>query len=74
MQQITPTHGHWEEGAGYDYRGRKVYDSLDCSACKGIVKVEFSEKRHLKESFKYCPYCGVPMCEETRLKEEKLWM
>lgn len=54
-------HGHWEDGCGVDRCCRKVYDSIDCSHCNEIFKIESHDREYWKKRFKVCPFCGAVM-------------
>jgi hypothetical protein len=53
-------HGRWLDGSAI-HNGKKVYDSIDCSVCEEIFKIESESREYWKERFKVCPFCGAVM-------------
>lgn len=54
-------HGQWLDGYAVDSSGKKVYDSIDCSVCNEIFKIESHDREYWKNRFKECPFCGSQM-------------
>jgi hypothetical protein len=52
--------GQWIDGYAM-HNGKKVYDSIDCSACEGVFKIESHDREYWKKQFEFCPYCGADM-------------
>lgn len=53
-------HGRWEDGYAI-HDGKEVYQSIDCSVCNEIFKIESHDREYWKERFKVCPFCGSQM-------------
>ena len=60
VDAVEVVHGRWEDGCAY-FNGRKVYDSIDCSRCEGVLKIESETGEYWKEKYKWCPFCGAKM-------------
>ena len=59
---VTKTiHGKWLDGYAVDSNGKKVYDSIDCSNCEELFKIESHDGEYWKNRFKACPFCGAYM-------------
>lgn len=57
---VEVVHAEWQDG--YAVRGgKKVYDSIDCSNCNEIFKIESQDREYWKNRFKVCPFCGAVM-------------
>jgi hypothetical protein len=38
-----------------------VYQSIDCSVCEGVFKIESRNREYWKEKLEYCPFSGAKM-------------
>ena len=57
---IGMVRAEWQDG--YAMRGgKKVYDSIDCSKCEEVFKIESHDREYWKNRFKVCPFCGAKM-------------
>ena len=63
VDAVPVVHGHWIDGYAVDGTGKKVYDSIDCSVCEDIFKIESHDREYWKTRFKSCPFCGALMDE-----------
>lgn len=61
VDAVEVVHGEWLDGYAVDHNGKKVYDSIDCSVCAGIFKIENHSREYWKEKFMFCPFCGSLM-------------
>lgn len=61
MDVVEVVHGEWFDGYAVDRDGKKVYDSIDCSVCEEIFKIESHDREYWKDSFRVCPFCGAIM-------------
>ena len=61
LDVVTEIHGYWIDGYGMDNSGKKTYDSIDCSECDSIFKIESHDRAYWKERFGWCPFCGAKM-------------
>ena len=57
-------HGRWIDSYAVDSNGKKVYDSIDCSVCEEVYKIETHDREYWKGRFKQCFCCGAKMDEE----------
>lgn len=57
---VEVVHGRWLDGSAI-HNGKKVYDSIDCSVCEEIFKIESHDREYWKARFKVCPFCGAVM-------------
>lgn len=53
-------HGRWEDGYAI-HNGKEAYQSIDCSHCNDIFKIESHDLEYWKKRFKVCPFCGAIM-------------
>ena len=60
VDAVPVVHGRWEDGCAI-HNGKKVYDSIDCSVCNEIFKIESHDREYWKNRFKNCPFCGALM-------------
>ena len=63
VDAVPVVHGHWIDGYAVDSTGKKVYDSIDCSVCEDIFKIEYHDREYWKARFKSCPFCWALMDE-----------
>jgi hypothetical protein len=61
LTAIEVVHGQWLDGCAVDNYGKEVYDSIDCSVCEEIFKIESHDREYWKSRFKVCPFCGAIM-------------
>ena len=61
VDAVEVVHGQWLDGFAVDHNGKKVYDSIDCSHCYEIFKIESYDREYWKNRFKVCPFCGAKM-------------
>ena len=61
VDAVEVVHGQWLDGHAVDHTGKKVYDSIDCSVCEEIFKIESHDREYWKGRFKVCPFCGAVM-------------
>lgn len=62
MDAVPVVHGEWLDGWAVDQRtGDKVYDSIDCSVCEEVFKIESHDREYWKGRFKRCFCCGAVM-------------
>lgn len=54
-------HAEWVDGYSCYTNGVKVYDSIDCSACEDVFKIETHDSDYWKKRLKRCPSCGAIM-------------
>lgn len=54
-------HGRWIDGYAVDSNSKKVYDSIDCSVCEEVYKIETHDREYWKGRFKQCFCCGAKM-------------
>ena len=55
-------HGEWLDGYAV-HNGKEVYQSIDCSVCEEVFKIESHDREYWKTRFKSCPFCGALMDE-----------
>jgi hypothetical protein len=68
VDAVEVVHAEW--GYGYAVQnGKKVYDSIDCSNCEEIFKIESHDREYWKKRFKVCPFCGAVMDGERKDNE-----
>jgi hypothetical protein len=65
VEAIPVVHGEWLDGSAI-HNGKKVYDSIDCSVCEEIFKIESHDREYWKARFKVCPFCGAVMDGERK--------
>ena len=53
-------HGEWLDGWAM-HKGKKVYDSIDCSVCEEVFQIESHDREYWKKRFKRCFCCGAVM-------------
>jgi hypothetical protein len=61
VDAVEVVHAEWLDGYAADRIGRKVYDSIDCSHCEEVFKIESETREYWKARFKVCPFCGAKM-------------
>ncbi len=59
----------WLDGCAI-HNGKEVYQSIDCSHCEEIFKIESETREYWKARFKVCPFCGAVM-DGKRKENEK---
>jgi hypothetical protein len=52
-------HGEWIDS--YSIHNGKTHDSIDCSACEEVFKIESHDREYWKRRFKRCFCCGAVM-------------
>jgi hypothetical protein len=70
VDAVGVEHGRWLDGSAI-HNGKKVYDSIDCSVCEEIFKIESHDREYWKARFKVCPFCGAVMDGERKDNERK---
>lgn len=55
-------HGEWIDGSAV-HNGKEVYQSIDCSVCEEVFKIESHDREYWKKRFKRCFSCGAVMGE-----------
>jgi hypothetical protein len=60
-EMVEVVHGEWIDGYAVDSNGKKVYDSIDCSVCEEVYKIESHDREYWKGRFKRCFCCGAKM-------------
>lgn len=60
VDAVEVVHAHWEDGYAI-HNGKEVYQSIDCSHCNEIFKIESHDREYWKKRFKVCPFCGAKM-------------
>lgn len=63
--RVEVVRGEWVDGYAVDHNGKKIYDSIDCSVCEEIFKIESHDREYWKGRFKTCPFCGADMRERS---------
>lgn len=53
-------HAEWLDGCAI-HNGKEAYQSIDCSHCNDIFKIESHDREYWKKRFKVCPFCGAVM-------------
>lgn len=66
VDAVEVVRGEWLDGYAVDVNGEKVYDSIDCSECEEVFKIESHDREYWKGRFKACPFCGARMDGERR--------
>lgn len=61
VDAVEVVHAEWLDGYAVDSNGKKVYDSIDCSHCEEVFKIESETREYWKARFKMCPFCGAHM-------------
>ena len=61
VDAVEVVHAEWLDGWGVNRVGEKAYDSIDCSHCEEIFKIESRTREYWKARFKACPFCGAKM-------------
>ena len=60
VDAVEVVYGEWIDGCAM-HNGKKVYDSIDCSRCEEVFKIESHDREYWKNRFKVCPFCGAFM-------------
>lgn len=60
VDAVEVVHAHWKDGYAI-HNGKEVYQSIDCSHCNDIFKIESHDREYWKKRFKACPFCGALM-------------
>ena len=53
-------HGEWLDGSAV-HNGKEVYQSIDCSVCEEVFKIESHDREYWKKRFERCFCCGAVM-------------
>ena len=61
VDAVEVVHGRWIDSYAVDSNGKKVYDSIDCSVCEEVYKIESHDREYWKGRFKRCFCCGAKM-------------
>lgn len=61
VDAVPVVHGTWLYGSGMSRDGSVVYESIDCSVCEEVFKIESHDRKYWKNRFKNCPFCGAKM-------------
>ena len=61
VDAVEVVHGEWLDGYAVDHNGKKVYDSIDCSVCEEVFKIESHDREYWKGRLKRCYCCGAVM-------------
>ena len=61
VDAVEVVHGRWIDSYAVDSNGKKVYDSIDCSVCEEVYKIESHDREYWKGRFKRCFCCGATM-------------
>lgn len=61
VEAAEVVHGEWIDGYSLDCNGKKHYESIDCSVCEEIFKIESHDREYWKRRFKTCPFCSAKM-------------
>lgn len=60
VDAIHVVHAEWLDGCAI-HNGKEAYQSIDCSRCNDIFKIESHDREYWKKRFKVCPFCGAIM-------------
>lgn len=60
VDAIPVVHAEWLDGCAI-HNGKEVYQSIDCSHCNEVFKIESHDREYWKKRFKVCPFCGSYM-------------
>ena len=61
VDAVEVVHAEWLDGSGISRDGSVVYESIDCSHCEEVFKIESETREYWKARFKVCPFCGAVM-------------
>ena len=61
VDAVEVVHAEWLDGSGMSRDGSIVYESIDCSHCKEVFKIESETREYWKDRFGVCPFCGAVM-------------
>lgn len=60
VDAVPVVHAEWLDGCAI-HNGKEAYQSIDCSHCNDIFKIESHDREYWKKRFKVCPFCGAIM-------------
>ena len=60
VDTVEVVHGEWLDGCAI-HNGKEVYQSIDCSVCEEVFKIESHDREYWKGRFKRCFCCGAKM-------------
>lgn len=60
VDAIPVVHAEWLDGYAI-HNGKEVYQSIDCSHCNEVFKIESHDREYWKKRFKACPFCWAIM-------------
>ena len=60
VDAVEVVHGEWLDGCAI-HNGKEVYQSIDCSVCEEVFKIESHDREYWKKRFKRCFRCGAKM-------------
>lgn len=69
VDAVEVVHAEWLDGSGISRDGSIAYESIDCSHCVEVFKIETHDREYWKARFKVCPFCGAIMDGERKNKK-----
>lgn len=67
VDAVEVVHAEWLDGSGMSRDGSVVYQSIDCSHCEEVFKIESETREYWKARFKVCPFCGAKMEDDSNV-------